>query len=91
MPKNETSPIFRHLALNSEGIRYLNEATHVITHELSSQDELKLLIISHLIECDTIHDDIQSSSSSSFSSSSSSSSFTTSDDNLYKNLFKIYA
>ena len=72
VPKNEASPKFRHLALNSEGIRYLNEATHVINHELSAQDELKLLIIAHLIECETIHNDIQSSSSLSFSSNSSS-------------------
>ena len=33
-PKNETTPRFRHLALNAEGIRYLNEAESAVHNEI---------------------------------------------------------
>ena len=34
--KNQTTPRFRHLALNAGGIQYLNEITNVVAHELSN-------------------------------------------------------
>ena len=61
IPKNETTPRFQHLALNSEGIKYLNEITNIVINELSSHDELKLLIIVHLLESDAILDELPSS------------------------------
>ena len=79
-PKNETTPRFRHLALNAEGIRYLNEAAKAVDNELSEQEQFKLLIIAQLCESEAVLDDLSSSSSSDSSSSDSSSQLSSSSD-----------
>ena len=79
-PKNETTPKYRHLSLNAEGIMYLNEMTAVTSHELAHQEQLKLLIITHLIESEALMDELPSSISSDSLSSTYNSSTSDSSD-----------
>ena len=82
VPKNETTPQYRHLALNAEGIQYLNEISNIVHDQLNEQEQLKLLIVIHLCESEAILDKlIESSSSSSSSTSFSSSDLSMSEDN----------
>ena len=86
VPKNETTPRFRHLALNAEGIRYLNECTSVVHSKLSEQEQLKFMIIAQLCESEAVLDELSSSSYSSDSSSSlslSSGSSSSDDDEVF--------
>ena len=79
LPKNQTTPRCRHLALNAEGIRYLNQITDITVCELEHQDRLKIMIITHLIESEALMEELPSSTSSDSSSSASISSISDSD------------
>ena len=79
LPKNETTVRYRHLALNAEGIRYLDQLTDITVRELGHQDKLKLMIVTHLIEPEALMDELPSSTSSDSSSSASISSQSDSD------------
>ena len=82
VPKNETTPKYRHLALNAEGIQYLNDISNVVHDQLNEQEQLKLMIVIHLCESEAILDElIDSSSSSSSSTTCSSSDSSMSEDN----------
>ena len=72
LPKNQTTPRYRHLALNAEGIRYLNQITDITVCELEHQDRLKIMIITHLIESEALMEELPSLSTFSHSSLSAS-------------------
>ena len=80
VPKNETTPKYRHLALNAEGIQYLNDISDIVHDQLNEQEQLKLLIVIHLCESEAILDELVDSSSSSSSSTCSSSDSSMSED-----------
>ena len=69
LPKNQTTPRYRHLAWNAEGIRYLNQITDITVCELEHQDRLKIMINTHLIESEALMEELPSSTSSDSSSS----------------------